>query len=121
MRAKLLGALGEARAAEYLKKKHLAVLAMNYRCREGEIDIIARDGKQTVFVEVKLRAGKAYAAASDYVDFRKQRKIKLAAASWLRENGKAEDEEDCRFDVIEVYTGKDGCSVTEINHLVDAF
>ncbi len=121
MRAKLLGAFGEARAAEYLRKKRLDILAMNYRCREGEIDIIARDGRQTVFVEVKLRAGKAYAAAADYVDLRKQRRIKLAAARWLQENGKAEDEEDCRFDVIEVYTSRDGASVTEINHLIDAF
>jgi putative endonuclease len=118
MKTKLLGAFGEACAADYLKKKRYKILGMNYRCSRGEIDIIARNGKTVVFVEVKLRRSRSYARASDYVDNIKQRKIILASQSWLEENGL---EADCRFDVIEVYVDPEGRKVTELNHIKEAF
>jgi putative endonuclease len=93
---------------------------MNYRCKKGELDIIARDGGQTVFAEVKLRKSRAYAEARDYVDPEKQRKIRLAAENWLHENNVGGCEANCRFDVIEVYVGENG-EACEINHLEDAF
>ena len=54
-REKLLGAFGEAAAAAYLRRKHYEILGMNYRCRLGELDIIARQKETFAFVEVKLR------------------------------------------------------------------
>ena len=53
----LLGPWGEARAADYLRKKGYEIVGANYRCRFGEIDLIAQKGRYLVFVEVKLRAG----------------------------------------------------------------
>jgi putative endonuclease len=63
MKIKLLGAFGEAYCLEYLKKHRYKILGMNYRCKRGEIDIIAKDGKTTVFIEVKLRRSRFYAEA----------------------------------------------------------
>jgi putative endonuclease len=54
---KALGALGEERAREFLKKRGYRIVETNFRCREGEIDIIARDGGYLVFVEVRTRTG----------------------------------------------------------------
>jgi putative endonuclease len=120
MRTKLLGAFGEAYAAEYLRKKRYKILGMNYRCKRGEIDIIAKDGGCVVFVEVKLRKSKNYAEAKDYVNHDKQGKIKLAAAQWIVDN-EADGDLACRFDVIEIYTDETRSTVTELNHIEEAF
>ena len=96
----LLGAWGEARAAEYLKKKRYRLLAMNYTVRGGEIDLIAENRDYLVFVEVKTRQDSTFAEAREYVDFRKQERVRLAASLWLSAN---ETEKQPRFDVIEVY------------------
>ena len=115
----LSGAWGEAVAAEYLRRKRYTIIAAGYRCRYGEIDLIARERKCLVFVEVKLRKTANYALARDYVDRRKQDKIRITASMYLSENP---TELPCRFDVIEVYAPlgtktKD----PEIYHLEDAF
>ena len=68
----LRGAWGEALAAEYLRKKRYAVIACNYRCRFGEIDVIAQNRRYVVFVEVKLRKSGRYGSAAEFVDTRKQ-------------------------------------------------
>ena len=119
MKTQLLGAMGEAAAADWLRKKRWKILAMNYRCRLGEVDIIARDGKEYVFVEVKLRRAGGYAPAAEYVTASKQRKLRLAAESWLAEN----DLEDplCRFDVMEVYLDRDGKRIERMNLISEAF
>ncbi len=119
MKTQLLGAMGEAAAADWLRKKRWKILAMNYRCRLGEVDIIARDGKEYVFVEVKLRRAGGYAPAAEYVTASKQRKLRLAAESWLAEN----DLEDplCRFDVVEVYLDRDGKRIERMNLISEAF
>jgi putative endonuclease len=121
MKTKLLGAFGEAYAAEYLRKKRCKILGMNYRCRKGELDIIARDGKQIVFVEVKLRKSRSFAEAKDYVDSGKQRKIRLAAEMWLYSNNLSADDTDFRYDIIEIYADETGGGVTELNHIKGAF
>ena len=64
-RSNLLGAWGEALAAEYLRRKHYKILASGYRCRFGEIDLIAANHTYLVFVEVKLRKSPDFAAATD--------------------------------------------------------
>lgn len=118
MNTKLLGSIGEAAAAEYLKRKKYRIVALNYRTRYGEIDIIATDKANLLFVEVKLRKSKSYAEAREYVDRRKQRKIINTAELWLNEN---ETKLQPRFDVIEVYTEGVDNTIKEINHIIDAF
>ena len=118
-REKLLGAFGEAAAAEYLRKKRYEILGMNYRCRLGELDIIARQKETLVFVEVKLRREGGFASAAEAVTPAKQKRLEIAAETWLAENGS--EDVPCRFDVIEVYLEKAGSKVTRINHLEEAF
>lgn len=114
-----MGAWGEALAADFLKKHHYKILAMNYRCRFGEIDIIAANRQYLAFVEVKLRKNSQFAAASDFVDSRKQERLKITAAVYLSQNP---TELQPRFDVIEIYA-QDGIETKKpiINHLEDAF
>jgi putative endonuclease len=114
---KLVGAMGEAAAAEFLRKRKYRILAMNYRSRYGEIDIVAADRAYLAFVEVKLRRSRKFAEAFEYVDKRKQGKIRMTAESWLSEN---ETMLQPRFDVIEVYLDQTD-KISEINHIMNAF
>ena len=117
--AKLLGRWGEALAAEYLKKKGYRITALNYSCRWGEVDLIAENARYLVFVEVKLRKSDRFARASEYVDLRKQERIRRTAELWLSLH---ETEKQTRFDVVEIYA-PDGMATARprINHLEDAF
>ena len=117
--SKISGAWGEALAAEYLRKKHYKLVAVGYRCRFGEIDLIAANRKHLVFVEVKLRKTRSFAAAREYVDRRKQDKIRITASLYLSENPTRLQP---RFDVIEIYA-PDGTATLhpEIIHMEDAF
>lgn len=115
----LTGAWGEALAAEYLRKKRYEILASGYRCRFGEIDLIVKNQKFLVFVEVKLRKSAGFARAREFVDARKQERLRTTAAMYLAQNP---TELPCRFDVIEIYA-PEGLETRhpEINHLEDAF
>ena len=116
---KLLGAWGEALAAEYLRKKHYKILASSYRSRFGEIDLIVKNRKYLVFVEVKLRKSDAYAKAREYVDRRKQDRIRMTASLYLSENP---TDLPARFDIIEIYAPEGTATVRpEIIHMEDAF
>jgi putative endonuclease len=88
-------------------------------CRYGEIDLIVCDKKYLVFVEVKLRRSAAFAEARDFVDYRKQERIRTTASIYLAEH---ETNLQPRFDVIEIYA-PEGMETArpEINHLEDAF
>lgn len=118
-RNNIVGAWGEATAARYLQKKHYKLLATNYRCRFGEIDIIATNKNYLVFVEVKLRKSNAFAAAAEYVDYHKQQRLRITADMFLAEYS---TDLQPRFDVIEIYA-PDGVETArpEIHHLEDAF
>ena len=118
-RNNIAGAWGEALAAEYLRKKHYKIVAAGYRSRFGEIDLIVQDRKFLVFVEVKLRKSARFAQALEYVDQRKQDKIRITASVYLAQNPTTLQP---RFDVIEVYA-PDGVETKhpEIYHLEDAF
>ena len=99
-RNNLVGAWGEAVAAEYLRKKRYEIVAAGYRCRFGEIDLIVKDRKYLVFVEVKLRKTDDFARAMEHVDRRKQDKIRITASLYLSQNPTTLQP---RFDVIEIY------------------
>jgi len=115
----LLGPWGEALAAEYLRKKRFRIAAMNYRTRLGELDLVAEDGQFLVFCEVKLRKTADFAAAREFVDARKQQRLRAAALLYLSEHETALQP---RFDVIEIYA-PDGTQTKrpQITHLEDAF
>lgn len=118
-RAKLAGSWGEALAAEYLRKKRYTLVASGYRCRMGEIDLIVRNRSYLVFVEVKLRKSASFALAREYVDFRKQERLRATAAIYLSEHP---TNLQPRFDVIEIYAPDGTATVRpEIQHMEDAF
>ena len=118
-RNNIAGAWGESVAAEYLLKKKYKLLAASYRCRFGEIDLIVSDKKYLVFVEVKLRKSDSFASAMEFVDSRKQARIRTTAELYLSQNP---TELQPRFDVIEVYA-PEGVETRKpkINRLEDAF
>ena len=113
-----LGSFGETRAALYLKSKGYNIIQMNFRCRSGEIDIIAADREYIVFAEVKLRKDDQYGSAAAFVDKRKQRKIMTAARYYLAYKDPGLQP---RFDVIEVYAPFGERGAVEIYHIEDAF
>ena len=118
-RNNLLGAWGEALAAEYLRKKRYEIVASGYRCRFGEIDLIVRNRRFLVFVEVKLRKADRFAAAGEYVDYRKQARLRSTASMYLAENPTSLQP---RFDVIEIYAPEGTNTLRpEIRHTEDAF
>lgn len=103
-------------AARYLRQKGYEIKARNYRVRDGEIDIIARNEEVLVFVEVKTARCGSFGAPAAWVDERKQRRIGCAAARYLADN-EIEDI-DCRFDVIAIdLATHPPC----IEHIEDAF
>ena len=117
--SKLTGAWGEALAADYLRKKHYNIVASGYHSRFGEIDLIAQNRNFLVFVEVKLRKSARFALAREYVDFKKQEKLRLTASIYLSQNP---TKLQPRFDVIEIYAPEGTATAApEIYHLEDAF
>lgn len=117
--SKYLGAWGEALAAEYLRKKKYQLVAAGYHSRFGEIDLIVQNKRFLVFVEVKLRKNGNFAQAMEYVDRRKQDKIRVTASVYLSQNP---TNLQPRFDVIEIYA-PEGMETArpEIRHMEDAF
>jgi putative endonuclease len=91
------GAAAEALAAEFLVARGLVIVARNYRCRMGEIDLIARDRDTLVFIEVRLRSSAAFGGAAASITAIKRQRIALAAKHYL---GKLGREPPCRFDAI---------------------
>lgn len=115
----LLGPWGEALAAEYLRKKGCRIEAMNYRTRLGEIDIIAANRRYLIFCEVKLRKTADFAAAREFVDARKQQRLRSTALVYLSQH---ETTLQPRFDVIEIYAPEGTATKKpQINHMEDAF
>ena len=118
-RNNVVGAWGEAVAAEYLRKKRYEILATGYRCRYGEFDLIVRNRRYLVFVEVKLRRSDRFAEAREFVDSRKQQRLRVTASLYLEQ---FPTELQPRFDVIEVYAPEGTATKhPHIIHLEDAF
>jgi len=100
------GATGEALAARHLEEQGLVILAMNFRCRSGEVDIVAREGEAVAFVEVKERSGASHGEGYEAVGFGKRRRIVRAARLYAVRHGVSEGR--LRFDVVSVEWGRDG-------------
>ncbi len=90
------GRAAEALAARFLEGHGLRVVERNYRCRRGEIDLIARDGATLVFVEVRLRTGERFGGAAASVDARKRARVLAAARHYLARR----PDTPCRCDVV---------------------
>jgi len=116
-RRQRLGQGGEQHVARYLKKKGYRIVAKNYRCKLGEIDIIARDGDELVFIEVKTRSGLSHGSPAAAVNFRKQRQISRTAQWYLTERTLFDS--PARFDVISVLFNDAGQQTIE--HISNAF
>lgn len=113
------GAAGEVLAARFLREKGYRVLASNYHCRQGEVDIIVADQQYIAFVEVKTRRGDSLYSPREAVTLSKQRRLIATASLYLRNNPV---DKQPRFDVIEVVTKpNEPMTVEEINHIMGAF
>ncbi|MGM9607897.1 MAG: YraN family protein [Oscillospiraceae bacterium] len=117
--AHLLGRWGETRVADWLRARGFQLLASEYRCRFGEIDLIVSDERYICFVEVKLRRSADFALAREFVDRHKQERLRLTAEHYLSEHPSTLQP---RFDVAEVYA-PEGISTKNprINYLENAF
>lgn len=95
-----LGARGERLAAQWYERNGYEVLDRNWRCREGELDLVLRRGGTVVFSEVKTRSSRAYGSPAEAVGPTKQRRIRRLALQWLGVHPMAAVE--VRFDVVAV-------------------
>ena len=91
---------GEARAAAWYEARGYRVLARNWRCREGELDLVLGKGRTVVFCEVKARSSAAFGSPAEAVTPAKQRKLRTVALRWLAESELRGV--DLRFDVVAI-------------------
>ncbi|MCG8404426.1 MAG: YraN family protein [Phycisphaerales bacterium] len=112
-----IGKAGENAACEYLKRQGFRILARNYTCPFGEIDIICHHDACIVFVEVKTLSDDTNAAPEDNITFAKQRQVQRVARAWLAE----QREPECayRFDAVAVVLQPKG--KPEVRHIIEAF
>ena len=119
MSTKQDGDWGEALVAEYLEARGCRIVEKEWRCRFGEIDLIAAKDGVLLFVEVKLRTNLQYGAPREYVTAKKQEKLRAAALLYLSER---ELDVPARFDVAEVYTdAHHSARSTRIEYIENAF
>lgn len=109
---KFKGDYGEIIAKKYLKSQKFKIIESNFKNFCGEVDIIAKDGKTFVFVEVKMRESLLFGRPCEAVDKNKQNKIRQVALSYLK--FKKLNDSDVRFDVLEILGD-------EVNYIKNAF
>ncbi|MCR3922808.1 MAG: YraN family protein [Firmicutes bacterium] len=97
---KALGQRGEVVAATFLKNLGYTILAKNWRCERGELDLVAKDGQILVFIEVKTRKSYRRGTPAEAVDTRKQEKLRLLAHYYIHQTGNTAPA--YRFDVVAV-------------------
>lgn len=120
LRNKIIGQCGEDAAAAFLKKKGYKIIKRNYKNKIGEIDIIAKNNEDMVFVEVKTRSSEKFGTPAEAVTYYKKQKIVNTAKWYLAQN---QTELNVRFDIIEVY-GKftdTSFELSRINHFEQVF
>ncbi|WP_235941424.1 YraN family protein [Paenibacillus puerhi] len=115
---KQLGMQGEAGAASYLQEQGMSILDRNWRCRTGEIDLIAEEKGILVFVEVRTRnLSGAFGTPQESVNLRKQRKMLETARVYIHRHGKHESQ--VRFDVVSIRMAPDG-TIAKLEHIRNA-
>jgi putative endonuclease len=112
-----LGRKGEEVALDFLKKRGYRIIKRNYRCRAGEIDIVAKEGSSLAFVEVKTRQSTYFGLPEEAVSYEKRRHLTRVAWGYLTHHHI--NEAKCRFDVVSVLMNDHG--VKEIRLIKNAF
>ena len=114
---KKLGRRGEKAALHFLQRHGYQILEHSYRCKVGEIDIVAREGTELVFVEVKTRCSLSFGLPVESISRQKRKKLTQLALSYLGHHKL--DNIPCRFDVVGILLEKD--KIVEIRLIRDAF
>jgi putative endonuclease len=117
------GQIAEDLVAEYLAEESWKIVERNARTRYGELDIVAREGRVLVFLEIKgARAGTSYGPARPIcsIDFRKQRRVRQLAIAWMSERRDQPRYDDIRFDAVGVILDAAGRPL-DVEHIKGAF
>lgn len=117
MSKKTVGVLGERKSVDYLKSKKYKILITNYRCKYGEIDIIAQKDSILIFIEVKTRNSLSFGRGMETVNYKKQQRIRKTALYFLQET--KIPFKGLRFDVIDILN--QGTKSSDIIHIKNAF
>ena len=117
MKRKALGIWGEKIAMEYLQKRGYQIVETNFRCREGEIDIVARDNDYLVFVEVRTRSSSEFGTPEESVTAAKKKKLVTLAFAYLQSHRNLPSL--WRFDVVAIESEREG-EVTRLNLIQNA-
>ena len=114
-----LGAQGERIAAAHLESLGLVIEERNYRTRFGEIDLVAQDGTETVFVEVRTKRSTAYGTPEESITLRKQARLVRTAEQYLAEHGRAGS--SWRVDLVAITLQPDGpAHISHVQSAVEA-
>ena len=116
--SKEVARIGEEFAVQYLKDRGYQILERNYRLRSGEIDVIAKEGRQIVFVEVKTRRTLKFGVPQAAVTLAKQKQISKIALSYLQANNLLDT--PCRFDVVAIFLSSKS-TPPKLEHIQNAF
>ena len=112
------GSAAEQQALDHLLAQGLSLLARNWRCKRGELDLVMLDGDTVVFVEVRYRKNTQWGGALDSIDERKRQKLIFAAQYFLQRESRWANS-PCRFDVVAIESTPSGKA--DLNWLKDAF
>lgn len=115
-----VGQQAEDLALNFLTQQGLSLVARNFRCRAGEIDLIMRDHQCLTFIEVRYRKSSRFGGSAESVTHQKQQKIIRCAEYYLHQEKQNRDQ-DCRFDVIAIYPSDTGQSPLQFDWIKDAF
>ena len=110
-----IGKYGEDSVAKYLSEKRYKIINRNFRCKNGEIDIIAKDKDEIVFIEVKTRTNLEYGLPAEAVDKNKKNHIRKVAEYFIYKNDMINNY--CRFDVIEVFITNDKYEIIHLKNV----
>ena len=111
-----IGKFGEDLAIRYLEQQEYKILERNFECKQGEIDIIAMDKKEVVFIEVKTRTNKKFGTPIEAVDKTKQKHLIKTAKYYIYKRHL--ENEFIRMDVIEVYICNNKCKINHIKQII---
>lgn len=113
-----LGRTGEEYAAHYLQKRGFRIVERNFRCKLGELDIVARDGPCLVFTEVRTVAGNAFGSPQESITDKKKKKLRQVALFYVKFRNVGDI--PLRFDVVAITANASG-SIIKLDHIVNAF
>ena len=112
-----LGSRGEDVAADYMRENGYRVIERNWRCKNGELDLICTRGKELVFVEVKTRGENSLGRAGESLTPAQQARLAKAASRYLSRNGLWS--RSCRFDLIALEVSENNVNLEHVANVID--